>query len=388
MAAPKTRRAIIVSRIFSPEPSAASIRLGALARELSDRNVAVTVLTTRYADDESVVEPPLTVKRWPVKRDANGYVRGYLSYLSFDIPLALRLLVERKPDFVIVEPPPTTGLVVRVVCALRSIPYFSYAPDILSDAMRTIGSSSLATRVVRWLETRVHRGARLVLSVGTAVTDRLGALGVRDNVVTVGNGIDTSLFGLDGETETEASPYFVYAGNASEVHGALIFLDAFKLVAPRHPEVTMIFIGYGSDFDEIRRRTVSFPENQVRVLTRVPPALLAPWLRGAVASLASVRPESAYDYAVPTKMYASLACGTPVVFAGSDVTAQVIRHNRLGWATRYDVSDVAHTLGVALATTTDRSEREALAAWVQAEASMETVARTAADAIDAEMAQG
>ncbi|MDO5500237.1 MAG: hypothetical protein Q4F67_11230 [Propionibacteriaceae bacterium] len=34
----------------------------------------------------------------------------------------------------IVEPPPTTGLVVRVACALRRTPYVYYAADLWSVA--------------------------------------------------------------------------------------------------------------------------------------------------------------------------------------------------------------------------------------------------------------
>ncbi len=41
------RRIVIVSRIFAPEPAAASFRLRALARGLTEAAAQVTVLTTR-----------------------------------------------------------------------------------------------------------------------------------------------------------------------------------------------------------------------------------------------------------------------------------------------------------------------------------------------------
>ena len=100
------RRVTIASRLFRPEHGAAAYRLGVLADELKIQGYDVTVLTTRppaplsssAADDGGV-----TVRRWPVLRDKGGNVRGYIQYLSFDIPLFFRLLFGRM-DVVVVEP--------------------------------------------------------------------------------------------------------------------------------------------------------------------------------------------------------------------------------------------------------------------------------------------
>src|SRR5690625_1410599 len=93
---------VVATRIFAPEPAAASLRLGALVRALADAGHRVTVLTTT-APGRYVPPPGVRVRRWPVLRDRDGYVRGYLQYLSFDVPLALRLLLTRRPDAVVVE---------------------------------------------------------------------------------------------------------------------------------------------------------------------------------------------------------------------------------------------------------------------------------------------
>src|SRR5699024_11005696 len=153
-------RVTLVSRIFLPEPSAASFRLAALVRALADDGARVDVLTTSPgpgveqvhgaaggggpgdagrsstgpAGDAPCDGMPARVRRAPVLRDATGYVRGYLPYLSFDVPLLWRLLRTRRPDVVLVEPPPTTGAVVRAVCTVRRLPYVYYAADVWSDA--------------------------------------------------------------------------------------------------------------------------------------------------------------------------------------------------------------------------------------------------------------
>ncbi|HEY9497497.1 MAG TPA: glycosyltransferase, partial [Terrimesophilobacter sp.] len=97
----RTSRALIASRVFEPEGSAAAYRLGALARSLERAGYRVTVLTTRSSVDASSTS---RVRRWPVLRDKSGAVRGYLQYASFDIPLFFRLLFSPRADVVIAEP--------------------------------------------------------------------------------------------------------------------------------------------------------------------------------------------------------------------------------------------------------------------------------------------
>jgi len=201
------RHAVVVSRLFAPEPAAAAFRLEALARALAEAGSDVTVLTSRArpgsppADDaalsstrgvdddgkhgarvpgESDRTPRpgrVRVRRARVLRDSSGYVRGYLPYLSFDVPVALRLLAVRRPDVVVVEPPPTTGAVVRLVCALRRVPYVYYAADVWSDATRGSGQPGLVSRVLARVEEPVDHPHAVTSACHTAASrSRLAGL--------------------------------------------------------------------------------------------------------------------------------------------------------------------------------------------------------------------
>ena len=89
----EARRVLIASRLFAPEVSAGAFRLRALAQGFLRRGSRVRVLTTTTpptAPRTAVGEPGLTISRFPVLRDRGGNVRGYVQYLSFDIPLFFR----------------------------------------------------------------------------------------------------------------------------------------------------------------------------------------------------------------------------------------------------------------------------------------------------------
>ncbi|WP_240645987.1 glycosyltransferase [Georgenia sp. SYP-B2076] len=369
---------ILASRIFAPEPAAASFRLKALVEALAEANADVTVLTTTPPTTNGYRPPAgVRVRRWPALRDKSGYVRGYVPYLSFDLPLALRLLLARRPDVVVVEPPPTTGAVVRVVCALRRIPYVYYAADLWSDAARAAGMHPLVHKALRWLERFAMGGARTLLSVSDQVTERLTAWSLGERTATVGNGIDTSVFTLHGPVQEVAGRVLVYAGTASEVHGAGIFVDAMPDVLAQFPDAHLVFIGHGAEIGQLQQAAAQLPAGVVTFLPRQEPAIVAAWLRRADISVASVRPGE-YGFAFPSKIYAAAACGAPVVYAGSGPARTLVREAKLGAAVPYDPRAVAVAIKAALSQTARPEDRERRATWAATHASLRETGRRAA----------
>ncbi|MGB3374460.1 MAG: glycosyltransferase [Microbacterium sp.] len=377
------RRVTIVSRLYRPEASAASLRLGALVDGLRTRGNEVRVLTTR---------PPKSlrahgsrergVSSWPVLRDRSGYVRGYLQYMSFDIPLFLRVLFGRRSDVFVCEPPPTTGVALRLAAALRRTPYVYYAADIWSDAAAATEASGAILRVLRGMERFAMRGAAVVLAVTDGVRTRVAELAPHADVQVVGHGVDLSRFAAAGASVGTPAD-IVYVGSASEWHGAELALDVLADVMSEDRTLTAAFIGQGSSWpalkSEARRRGLSA---RIRFFDTVGPEEAAAWLRSARVSLATLVPGQGYDFAVPTKLYASVAVGTPVVYAGPPAVGEVIEENRIGAAAPYEHAPFAHALRMAL-DAADGSPDRRLIDWAQQNLSAEEVARRAGDAIEA-----
>lgn len=346
-------RVTIATRIFHPEAAAAAFRLTALARALAESGHEVVVLTTRSPESspsspEVFGEGSVRVRRSPALRDATGQIRGYVQYLSFDIPLFFRMLFGRSSDVVVVEPPPTTGMVVRVVCAIRRRPYVYYAADIWSDAAGATGAPGFVVRALRAAESAAMRRARTVIAVNEEVARRVRTLGGHDRVTVVRNGIDTTVFRPDGEI-VATGPIAVYAGTASEWQGAEVFIRALPLVRSTIPDARLVFIGQGSAWDELRSIAATEAGDAVEFIDTSPPAVAASWLRSARVGLASIRPGQNYEIALPTKVFASAACGTPVLFAGGGEGARFVRDERTGTAVAYDVDAVAVALTTMLA---------------------------------------
>ncbi|GAA2920815.1 glycosyltransferase involved in cell wall biosynthesis [Microbacterium keratanolyticum] len=373
-------RVTIVSRIYRPEPSAASLYLGAVADELLAEGHEVDVLTAAPPKGSPPVTSGERVRTFPVLRDAKGYVRGYLPYMSFDIPLAFRLLFSRRPDVVFMEPPPTTGVVVRVVCALRRIPYVYDAADIWSDASQLEPVSPLVIRVLRAFEKFGLRGAAHIVTVSQGVVDRLRALGVTNPVTVTGFGADTSEFPF---AEPADEKLFVYAGSYSSFHGADVLVDAFAQFLRTHPGYTLRFIGNGAEQPRVQERAAALGiTDRIEYLEPIPPTALGPHLGAAVASLATIKPHTIYEYAYASKVFSSLSAGCPVLFAGPGPTNDLLHSAnesvRAGEVSVYGPAEIADAMRRLADAPATRDERLALSTFTARTHSMAAVARRVA----------
>jgi glycosyltransferase involved in cell wall biosynthesis len=368
----------MATRIFTPEPAAAAFALENVALAFADAGWDVRVLTSTFGRAADLPDlPGVSVERMPVLRNAAGYVRGYLGYLSFDIPLFFRLLFMRAADLVYVEPPPTTGAVVRVATALRRVPYVYDAADIWSDAAVTVTRSRLVPRVLRAVERFAIRGARHAVVVAPAYAERLRELGIRTPTTVVGFGVDPSSFDYH-PASVSPTPLFVYGGSYSEWHGAGIFVEAFARLVTRHPDARLLFVGNGSERPALSRRVEELGlTTAVEFRDPVAGSELARIFSGATASLASLTPGLGYDYAFATKVYSSLASGCPVVYSGAGPAAGFLTAAAAevdaGVAVPYDVAAVDAAMEEIAVRRVAVTRRRALSAWTRRNHSLRSV---------------
>ena len=381
---------IMVTRIFAPEPSAASLRLKSVKAGLERIGTRVRVFTTEPpAGVDS--RPDSTICRVPVLRDKEGYVKGYLSYASFDIQAFFKLLTMPRVDFVLVEPPPTTGTVARLACAIRRIPYFWYAADVWSDATDSMDVPSFVKKTVRGLEAFAIRGALGCIAVSDGVSERVQSMGAK-SVKVVPNGVDTDVFNPHVPILTPAQreqmgikkPYFVYAGTASNWQGAELFAFAFEEFWEKNPEIQLLYLTRGEsvpNLEKVASRLEARADTRrvncapLIVHKTVSPEEAAQWQREAIASCVSIQPEIGYDLAYPTKVLTALSCGTPVLYAGAGPAGEDLTRNDLGLAVPYSKDAICEAMGV-LVESLAREEKwdpNRLHGWVSENRSMTSV---------------
>ncbi|WP_125609613.1 glycosyltransferase family 4 protein [Specibacter cremeus] len=380
MARSSRMKVVVATRLYTPEVGAAAFRLKALVDGLVEQGADVEVVTTRPPEGSGVFRPPYRLSRWPVLRDAGGNVRGYVQYLSFDVPLFFRLLA-RRADVIVSEPPPTTGLAVALTSALRRRPYVYYAADIWTDALSAMSVPSFVPKILGAVEGTVLRRAAAVVAVSEPFAARVAEFGVAaERITVVGNGVDTGIFTPSGPAAESERPYFVYTGTMSEWQGADVFIEALALLHETHPHVDVRFFGQGTDEPHLREVAEAMAPDRVHFGGVVPPAQAAAWIRGAVGALVSIKPGQGYDFARPTKVYAAAGCGTPVLYSGQGEGAALVDAGALGIAAAYRPRAVADAMADLLADDTlgGAQSRESRVAWVNENGSLAASGRIAA----------
>jgi glycosyltransferase involved in cell wall biosynthesis len=151
----------------------------------------------------------------------------------------------------------------------------------------------------------------------------------------------------------------------------------------------LIFLGQGSDWPVLRELAAALPD-AVEFTATVPPAQAAALMRGAVVSVASIRPDAGYSFAFPTKVFASWATGTPVIYAGPGPVHDFLEAHaaeakaqgaQLGEACDYDVAQVAEALRRALNAAPDADTRRATGGWALRTVSLDSVAVRAVEVV-------
>lgn len=387
---------LMVSRIFAPEASAASLRLRAVKTGLENMGASIRVVTTEPPLGMSA-EPDSTISRVPVLRDSEGYVKGYLSYASFDIQAFLKMLTMPRTDFVLVEPPPTTGTVARVACAIRRVPYFWYAADVWSDATDSMDVPAIVKKVVRGLETFAVSGARGCIAVSEGVADRVRQMGAK-SVEIVPNGADTDLFHPEvpqlSSTQKEemgiSQPYFIYAGTASGWQGAELFANSFEQIWTPESDLQFLYLTRGDSVPELetiadgleaKAKSLGVDYAPLIVQKTVSPEEAAQWQSEAIASCVSIQPGIGYDLAYPTKVLTALACGTPVIYAGAGPAGIDVIDNDLGLSVPYERKSVQEALQIVAQPDLKRWNPARLHEWVVQNRSMKSVGMAVAEYI-------
>lgn len=385
MASNPNKHVVIATRIFDPEPAIAAEIQHSFAKALSDGGYDVTVLTTRAPGYTNYCDGSLDVKRWPALRDKDGYIKGIVQYLSFDIPLFFRLLLHHpKPEVVLLEPPPTTAMMVRAACWLRRIPYVYHVADLWSEAVTDADAGKLIQKLLRAGEIWALKGADVLMSVHKGVTERLKVLNLKRPIRTIGLGVDIDLYTPDGPVKKNipSRRILTYVGTASHVHGAEIFVNAFNLIKDEFPDIGLVFIGQGTSFNWIREQAEG-SQGRITVFGRVDSAQAAKWIRSSLATLASVRP-GPYAFAFPTKAYASASAGVSVIYTGAKAAGKVIENNGLGWVAEYSPKAVAEAMRKAL-TQDDKSrlmQKEHLRNWAVENVSLSAIAQKVKTIVD------
>jgi glycosyltransferase involved in cell wall biosynthesis len=128
-----------------------------------------------------------------------------------------------------------------------------------------------------------------------------------------------------GERERLAGKFNVmYGGNIGTAQGLGVVLDAAELLKPVR-ELQFVLIGDGIEREALARQAEQRGLTNVRFLGPRQQYEMAPYFAYGDALLIHLLQNPAYDLTIPSKTYAYLASGRPILAAVSGDTADLVR---------------------------------------------------------------
>lgn len=269
---------------------------------------------------------------------SRSVIRRTLYYLSFCVAAMLfgpfRM---RRPDVVLVyQSALPAGMAGRWLSAWFRVPLVVDVVDLWPESVSASGmlSHPVVMRMIRWMASGIYQAATAVNVVTEGFRQNLLEMQVPpEKLSVIENWMPAATYAPappDEEFAREFVPgeafVVMYAGNmgASQHLGTVI--DAACLLS-EVPEMRFVLVGDGVERAELVRRVREAGLTNVLLPGRFPPERMAGLYALADVLLVHLKPDSLSDVSIPSKTFAYMASGRPVLMAVRGVATEFVEKN-------------------------------------------------------------
>lgn len=331
-------RVLIVSQYFTPEVTAASLRIHPLAAGLAQRGHDIEVVC-EVPNHPSGVKQPGYGAAFAETRELDGFRATYVwvraseskgarhrlaSYATFALAATMASCVRaRRPDVVLATSPPlSVGAIGAIVAARHRVPWLFDVRDLWPEVAVALGElpEGRALRAAERLERWLYDSAGAVTTPTQPFAEHIRAR-TRDagKVELLANGTTEAwLRAGDAEPGREAAGLpderfvWTYAGNVGLSQDLETALEAARLLGDGF---RLQIVGEGASRQALEARAAAFPPGAVGFSGLVAPDQAARIMRASDALLVSLADRPELGKSIPIKLYDCCAIGRPVIVA-------------------------------------------------------------------------
>jgi glycosyltransferase involved in cell wall biosynthesis len=359
-------RVVILNQYYVPDVASTGQLLSELAEYLVREGARVSVIATQpsYGPRETwkkcprfAVEDGVRVTRmWTTRFSKNSVIGRTVNSLTFLVQLTFRLLLRAKRGevFLYTTNPPYLGAIGGFISLFRKHPYVVLLHDSypqLTELVGMIRPGSLVDRVWhrcnRFMYKRAEQSIVLCKAAKELVCDTYEI--DPDRVHIVHNWADPEKIRVKPKTANDfarehglVEPFTVlYSGNLGLYYEFETILRSAELL--RDENFRLVFIGAGGKRDWIAEQIEQRNLTNTLLLPYQPFERLPDSLTACDASLVTIQ-EGVEGISYPSKLYASLAVGQPVLAIsepGSELYDQVVGNDVGYWFELGDAEGLA-----------------------------------------------
>jgi len=357
---------LLLNQFYPPDVAASGQLLADLAEGLAGKGNKVYVVCSRRAYGGGGEKYPARqiINGVHIRRvAATGFGRDntvgrLIDYLSFYVLAACKALVLPRMDICIVlTTPPFIGLCAVMLLLVKGTRPVLWVMDIypeIAAAYGTLKKGGLPHRCLARISRVIYRRARLIISLGEVMTERLIEAGAeKEKITTVhnwvpGEAVRPILPGnsvLRRELNLNGRAVLMYSGNLGIGHELETVVRAIKELG-EDGGIEALFVGNGKMRQPLEKLTGDLNLNCIRFCLPVPLEKLSDTLAAAQIHLVSQK-SGTEGLIVSSKIYGVLAAGRPTLFIGPEICepAIILRKSKSGIIVRPgDINGAAEAL--------------------------------------------
>lgn len=345
-------RFIFLTQYYPPEPGAASLRLQAMAQELTRLGHEVTVVTAfphhlgaRQTETtrgrirvEETVRGIRVFRTWIFRVATGRFWLRLMNYFSFVVSSWLGLARVGPADYLLVESPPLfLGITAYLYGRWRRVPYILSVSDLWPASAVALGL--VRNRALIWatrlLERFLYRRAAYVSCVTEGIREGVLATGAVDanRVLFFPNGVDLALFrrsvpdtDLVARLGVAGRHVFLYPGTLGYAQGLDVIIEAADLLRDRE-DIRFLLVGEGPVkrhlMDEAARRGL----DNVLFEPLQPVERMAAYLSLARGVVVPLKRHALFRGARPSKVFPAWAAEVPVIYVGEGEMSRLVEES-------------------------------------------------------------
>jgi len=339
---------LLIHQAFAAIDEPGGTRHHELARVLAQQGQQVTIIAspisyltgkTTPEQKKIVHEDGITIYRtytYPALH--RSFFHRLISFFSFMNSSFFRALWVRKVDLVWgTSPPIFQGITAWLVARLKGVPFVFEVRDLWPAFAIAVGvlKNKFIIRLSQWLEKFLYRHADAVVVNSPGYIEHVRQRGARQ-VVLVPNGVDVSMFPLEGDGAAFRSTHHLqgkflvfYTGAHGMSNDLASLVESAQLLQKMEP-IHFVFIGDGKEKAALIKQAHAKGLQNISFLPPVEKKEVGQVMRAANCCVAILKPIEMYQTTYPNKVFDYLAAGRPVLCVIDGVIREVIEKAQAG----------------------------------------------------------
>lgn len=339
---------------FPPEVNAPANRTYEHCKEWVNSGIEVTVITCAPNFPKGKVYPGYknkfiqreeidgikVIRVWSYITANEGFLKRVLDYTSYAF-MAFWVGLFIKTDLIIATSPQFfTAVSGSILAFFKRKKWVMEVRDLWPESIVAVGAMrrNFFITFFEWLEKRLYLSANHIIVVTDTFKEKISSRGISIEKISVfKNGANLDFFRAGEKPASlikkhgfEGKFVIAYIGTHGMAHGLDFILDSIGELYNSNPEILFLFMGDGSEKNNLLSKAKELELKNVLFLDSVPKNEVVDYLKVMDVALVNLKKSETFLTVIPSKIFEAAAMNKPILLGLEGETKEIIETYQAG----------------------------------------------------------